>query len=580
MSAAQLPPPKALDVNIHYFKPSENDPTLPPSLITELSGVAVNQYIVRGTLNGIGYISAFVYNPGTDLNEQYYDSYNVIPGDWLASDATGYTWQVKKIYNVTDSSGNIYDTGSGTFYAKIEDIDQYNAGIDATGLFNGAPAFIDIRVILFTVDEDGFPIFTPADTFNLTGNFSGNVIGRFRALNTYNQYVSIYQVDASGTFLYGDPVYIDASGQFAKSQGIGDIDALTNTIGIVTSVGIPTKDHFTFNPFGEYRPNLNLGFTGPAGTVYYVDPTGVSQYTTVKPATYPVPMYQSVDTSGNYILLSGTSFGAFGQTGPLGSTGPTGIQGSRYNTATTIPVTPTVTEGGSQDLPVEPGLAYIPGNEIIVVAANNHGISFQGIVESYDSITGDIVIYNVHDISGSFTYTIYNANLNGVAGPTGPTGYTGWTGPSGSLYNTNTITPILPTPTPGSSQTFNVEPGLAYIPGNMVVVVSSVNSNNRFSGYIQSYNSGTGRIIIKNIFGITGVFVSAIYNVNLNGFQGPTGYTGLTGPTGIDGSATNTGATGDTGPTGAVLYSAIVFDGGDSLSSYPLGPAFDCGTSI
>lgn len=580
MSATQLPPPKSLDIEMHYFQPGTFDDTIPPSLITEISGLAVNQYIIRASLNSVEFISAYVYNPGTNANEQYYDAYNVISGDWLASDATGYTWQIKKIYTVTDSSGNAYDTSSGTFYAKIEDVDQYNAGIDQTGLFYGGPQFVDTRTILFTVDEDGFPIFTPADTFNLSGNFSGNVIGRFRALNTYNKYVSIHQVDASGTFLIGDPVYITNAGLFAKSQGLGNIQTVTKTIGVVTTVGIPTKDYFTFNPFGEYRPNLNLGFTGPAGTVYYIDPTGLQPYTSVKPAKYAVPMYQSIDTSGNYILLNGTSFGLIG---------PTGADGSKYNTRTVIPITPTVTEGGSQALPVETDLAYIPGNDIVVVAANNPNISFRGKVFSYNSGTGLMIVYNIYDISGVFTYTIYNANLNGIAGPSGPTGYTGWTGPSGNLYNTRTIIPVYPTPTPGGSQTFTVEAGLSYIPGNAVTVISTIDAGNRFSGYVESYDSGTGDMIVNDVFGINGTFSSAIYNVNLNGIEGPTGATGYTGYTGPAGSSTNTGATGsdgekgatgDTGPTGTVIYSAIVFDGGDSLSSYPFGPAFDCGTSI
>jgi hypothetical protein len=200
-----------------------------------------------------------------------------------------------------------------------------------------------------------------------------------------------------------------------------------------------------------------------------------------------------------------------------------------------------------------------------------------------------MIVYNIYDISGVFTYTTYNANLNGIPGPSGPTGYTGWTGPSGNLYNTRTIIPVYPTPTPGGSQTFTVEAGLSYIPGNAVTVISTIDAGNRFSGYVESYDSGSGDMVVNDVFGINGTFSSAIYNVNLNGIEGPTGATGYTGYTGPGGSATNTGATGSTGqmgatghtgPTGTVIYSAIVFDGGDSLSSYPLGPAFDCGTSI
>ena len=64
------------------------------------------------------------------------------------------------------------------------------------------------------------------------------------------------------------------------------------------------------------------------------------------------------------------------------------------------------------------------------------------------------------------------------------------------------------------------------------------------------------------------------------GHTGPTGYTGYTGYTGNTGYTGYTGYTGNTGPTGTVIYVATVFDGGSSTTTYPLGPAFDCGTSI
>jgi hypothetical protein len=70
------------------------------------------------------------------------------------------------------------------------------------------------------------------------------------------------------------------------------------------------------------------------------------------------------------------------------------------------------------------------------------------------------------------------------------------------------------------------------------------------------------------------------------GPMGPTGYDGTagepgpTGPTGYNGTTGTTGPTGMTGPTGEVIYSAIVFDGGSAASTYPLGPVFDCGTSV
>jgi hypothetical protein len=244
-----LPPPKALDFMMHYFIQGAGDPDLPPSLSTTLSSLGARQYLIRGNLNGFQYISAPVYNPGTDADEQYYNAYNVTAGDWLANDATGYTWKLLHIYTVSDAPTSGNNTGPGVFYAVMMDVDGYNEGLDPTGSYVGNPVFVDSRTILFTVDEDGFPIFTPADTFNLSSNFSGNVIGRFRALNTYNKYVSIYQ--PSHGLSVGDPVYVDISdGVFKRAQGLGDVSGVYATVGIVTSTNVPTADYFTFNPFG------------------------------------------------------------------------------------------------------------------------------------------------------------------------------------------------------------------------------------------------------------------------------------------------------------------------------------------
>ena len=263
---AYLAPPKSLDFNMHYFVPGSGDTQLPASLTSILAGLSSNEFLVRGNLNSVYYFSAYAYNPGTGRLEQYYDAYNVAAGDWLANDSTGYTWKIEQIYDVTSAPNPGDVTGGGVFYARIRDIDNFNAGLDQGGIFNGAPLYIDSRTILFTVDQDGFPIFTPSDTFNIAANFSGNVIGRFRALNTYNQYVNIYQTDASGALVVGDPIYYNSTTRkYAKTYGLGDVSGVTFTLGIVTSVGVPTKDYFMFDPFGEYRTRTS--FTGsPKGS--------------------------------------------------------------------------------------------------------------------------------------------------------------------------------------------------------------------------------------------------------------------------------------------------------------------------
>jgi hypothetical protein len=219
---------------MHNFVYGSDDPDLPPSLSDVLDNLQRNEYLIRGDLNSIQFISAYVYNPGTGEQVQYYDSYNIIPGDWLANDATGFTWRISTIYEVTDFEGDQsgLNTSSGTFYAKMIDVDGFNAGLDQGSTFNGGPSFVDSRTILFTLNEYGFPIFTPSDTFNISANFSGNVLGRFQILNTYTQNISIYQTNAYNNFSIGDAVYIDLSGNFQSFQRIGsqNINARVNLL--------------------------------------------------------------------------------------------------------------------------------------------------------------------------------------------------------------------------------------------------------------------------------------------------------------------------------------------------------------
>ena len=174
--------------------------------------------------------------------------------------------------------------------------------------------------------------------------------------------------------------------------------------------------------------------------------------------------------------------------------------------------------------------------------------------------------------------------LQGATGPTGPTGATGSTGAtgptglggiSGNIFSTQTVAAITPTPTVGGTQSLTVATGLAWIPGNSLVVVQDGNSANRFEGYVQSYNAGTGVLVVEDIQNVTGTFASAYYNVNLDGIDGPTGYTGPTGAVGATGVAGETGATGEAGATGPITY--YIFDGGEPASVYTEGPAFNAG---
>jgi hypothetical protein len=228
--------------------------------------------------------------------------------------------------------------------------------------------------------------------------------------------------------------------------------------------------------------------------------------------------------------------GAQGPQGETGPTGPTGAPGDRYNTQTTSSVILDPTNPISTF--VASYLAYIPGNSVIVVDSTNQNNNFEGHVSSYTTITGEIVIDQITNIVGSFAGSkVYNFNLDGIDGPSGPTGpqgaqgATGPTGVSGDRYNTQTTTSVILDPTNPVSTI--VESYLAYIPGNSVVVVDSTNQNNNFEGRVSSYTTVTGDIVINDIINVQGSFVgSKVYNVNLDGIDGPTGTFVFSGPTG------------------------------------------------
>jgi len=125
--------------------------------------------------------------------------------------------------------------------------------------------------------------------------------------------------------------------------------------------------------------------------------------------------------------------------GPTGEPGPAGIPGDRY-LSPSLPVALAPTPGGSVSFTINTGLAYIPGNTVIVVEQFNLNNMFEGIVTSYNSLTGAITISNITNIQGSFGgFVIYYVNLDGLDGPTGvtgPTGQQGDTGPTGQQGDT------------------------------------------------------------------------------------------------------------------------------------------------
>ena len=261
-------------------------------------------------------------------------------------------------------------------------------------------------------------------------------------------------------------------------------------------------------------------------------------------------------------------FGQIGQTGYTGPTGPignTGIPGDRYNTYTSFNETPDP-DNESVSLNVEPGLAYITGNSIIVIDRTTNTYSFEGRVLSYNNITGTIVVDSIANIIGSIPFpdTIYNVNLDGIDGPTGPRGLDGFTGYTGLR----------------GLDGFTGPRGLDGLTGPT--------GKDGFTGP-RGLDGFTGYTGSRGLDGLTGPTGQDGFTGprGQNGITGPTGsrgldgLTGYTGPRGQDGSASLTGATGSTGgftgltgptgilgPTGPAAGSAgaVIFSEGPNIN--------------
>ena len=95
--------------------------------------------------------------------------------------------------------------------------------------------------------------------------------------------------------------------------------------------------------------------------------------------------------------------GSTGPTGVTGPTGPTGVQGDHYSTQTIASTTITPVTGSLISLTVEKGLAYIPGNTVIVVDSSNIANNVKGVVQTYSISSGAMTVYQLQTVYGTFS---------------------------------------------------------------------------------------------------------------------------------------------------------------------------------
>jgi len=135
--------------------------------------------------------------------------------------------------------------------------------------------------------------------------------------------------------------------------------------------------------------------------------------------------------------------------GPTGPSGPAGKDGDRFCTKTINKVGIHPTKNSIIAISVESGLAYISGNSVIVAevpnSLNDDINTFEGIVQYYSPLSGQIIIKDITNIHGEFEMyeCYYHVNLDGVDGAPGEQGQPGPPGPQGPSNISETNIPLI-----------------------------------------------------------------------------------------------------------------------------------------
>jgi hypothetical protein len=140
-------------------------------------------------------------------------------------------------------------------------------------------------------------------------------------------------------------------------------------------------------------------------------------------------------------MVNGSPVGSGGG-GGSGAQGPQGASGDRYVTQTQAlrPAVPPDTgffyldiSGADYVVKVATGLAYTANSSVMASLTSSPQLSsYQGLVKSYNSATGMMVIRNITNVRPPLTVKDpYTVNLNGIDGARGPQGFTGAQGSIG-----------------------------------------------------------------------------------------------------------------------------------------------------
>lgn len=220
-----------------------------------------------------------------------YDATDIKVGMWIGAQY-GRALKIIEIDNTQTTSNKLYCVG--------QDIDRYNLINDPDQSGNGALPTGQL-VYIFDLSQDGLPVLSPVVTDQ---SFVSDLMGRFIGRNLEDQNVEIYQ--PNHTMQVGDVIRPDFNnpGQFIQALGDQYADQI---VGIVTEIGIPGVENFTFRPIGKYLTDVSPGLDGNPGDIFYVSPTTAGGFTKTRPNVYAKPIYLRMNSANSAILLNSAS---------------------------------------------------------------------------------------------------------------------------------------------------------------------------------------------------------------------------------------------------------------------------------
>jgi hypothetical protein len=250
--------------------------------------------------------------------------------------------------------------------------------------------------------------------------------------------------------------------------------------------------------------------------------------------------------------------GNTGPQGPAGANGPAGADGNRFRTTSTTSLSLNLSPA-TKTFTVETGLAYIAAQSVVI--ANSSTRFMSGIVNSYDSGTG-VMVVDVSSVTGTGTFSSWNVNLQGIQGPAGPTGATGATGPIGATGSAGPTGPQGPSGATGPAGAVGAQGpagatganGATGADGSKWFFIASGTPNNTVLP-----TADVGDFVLRGSDGQTFEKDGASSYLSLASIKGPAGAAGSVGPAGTANTVLSLSFDGYGAPIGVpVTYTLLI----------------------